>query len=166
VFTPAEWKQKSEAYAAEEARKQKLEAATVAFAQPGQMQTERDYAEQGEDSEPVQLMGHYGRRANKWFSFDLPVDPTHPVTLVVTYSNDTRGRHGDFEVLADGTKIGEQTVQRRTPEQDVRFFDVEYKLPSELVTGKQKITVRFQAKDGASVPGVFGIRSIRADALE
>lgn len=166
VFTPAEWKQKSEAYAAEEARKQKLEAATVAFAQPGQMQTERDFAEQGEDSEPVQLMGHYGRRANKWFSFDLPVDPTHPVTLVVTYSNDTRGRHGDFEVLADGTKVGEQTVQRRTPEQDIRFFDVEYKLPSELVTGKQKITVRFQAKDGASVPGVFGIRSIRADALE
>lgn len=166
VFTPAEWKQKSETYAAEEARKQKLEAATVAFAQPGQMQTERDFAEQGEDSEPVQLMGHYGRRANKWFSFDVPVDPTHPVTLVVTYSNDTRGRHGDFEVLADGTKIGEQTVQRRTPEQDIRFFDVEYKLPRELVTGKQKVTVRFQAKDGASVPGVFGIRSIRADALE
>ena len=166
VFTPAEWKKKSDAYAAEEARKQKLEAATVAFAQPGQMQTERDFAEQGEESEPVQLMGHYGRRANKWFSFELPVDPTHPVTLIVTYSNDTRGRHGDFEVLADGTKIGEQTVQRRTPEQDIRFFDVEYKLPTDLVTGKQKLTVRFQAKDGASVPGVFGIRSVRADALE
>ena len=165
VFTPPEWKKKSDAYAAEEAKQQKLEAATVAFAQPGQMQTERDFGEQGEDSSPVQLMGRYGRQSTKWFSFELPVDPSHPMTLVVTYSNDARGRRGDFEVLADGTKIGEQTVERRSPEIDVRFFDVEYKLPSELVKGKQKITIRFQAKEGAAVPGVFGIRTVRADAL-
>lgn len=166
VFTPAEWKTKSDAYAAEEARKQRLEAATVAFAQPGQMQTERDYAEQGEDSTPVQIFGHYGRQATKWFSFDLPVDPTHPMTLIVTYSNDARRWPGDFEVFADGTKIGEQTIQRRSPEIDLKFFDVEYKLPPELVAGKQKITVKFQAKDGASVPGVFGIRTVRADVLQ
>ena len=165
VFTPPEWKKKSDAYAAEEAKQQKLEAATVAFAQPGQMQTERDFGEQGEDSSPVQLMGRYGRQSTKWFSFELPVDPSHPMTLVVTYSNDARGRRGDFEVLADGTKIGEQTVERRSPEIDVRFFDVEYKLPAELVKGKQKITIRFQAKEGAAVPGVFGIRTVRADAL-
>ena len=165
VFTPPEWKKKSDAYAAEEAKQQKLEAATVAFAQPGQMQTERDFGEQGEDSSPVQLMGRYGRQSTKWFSFELPVDPSHPMTLVVTYSNDARGRRGDFEVLADGTKIGEQTVERRSPEIDVRFFDVEYKLPAELVKGKQKITIRFQAKEGAAVPGVFGIQTVRADAL-
>ncbi|HEU5401765.1 MAG TPA: DUF6805 domain-containing protein, partial [Terriglobales bacterium] len=166
VFTPSEWKTKSEAYAAEEERKRRLTAATVAFAQPGQMQTERDFAEQGEDSEPVQLQGHYGRRANSWFSFELPVDPSHPVSLVVTYSNDARARRGDFDVLAEGTKIGEQTIERRTPENDIRFFDVEYKLPSELVSGTKKVTVRFQAKEGAAVPGVFGIRSIRGDMLQ
>ena len=165
VFTPPEWKKKSDAYAAEEAKQQKLEAATVAFAQPGQMQTERDFGEQGEDRSTVQLMGRYGRQSTKWFSFELPVDPSHPMTLVVTYSNDARGRRGDFEVLADGTKIGEQTVERRSPEIDVRFFDVEYKLPAELVKGKQKITIRFQTKEGAAVPGVFGIRTVRADAL-
>jgi hypothetical protein len=130
------------------------------------MQTERDFAEQGEDSSPVQLMGRYGRQTTKWFSFDLPVDPSHPTSLIVTYSNDARGRKGNFEVLADGKKIGEQTIERRSPEQDIRFIDVEYKLPDELVTGKQKITVRFQAKEGAAVPGVFGIRTIRADAVQ
>jgi hypothetical protein len=165
VFTPEEWQRKSEAFAAEEERKRKLDAATVGFAQPGQMQTERDFAEQGEESSPVQLMGRYGRRANKWFSFDLPVDASHPMTLIVTYSSDARARRGDFEVLADGTKIGEQTIERRSPEQDIRFFDVEYKVPGDLVNGKQKITVRFEAKEGAAVPGVFGIRSVRTDAL-
>jgi uncharacterized protein len=66
----------------------------------------------------------------------------------------------------DGTKIGEQTIERRTPEQDVRFFDVKYPLPLDLVKGKQKITVRFQAKEGDAIPGVFGIRTVRADAAQ
>ena len=165
VFTPAEWQKTSEAYAAEADRKKRLELATVAFAQPGQMQTERDFSQQGEDSSPVELMGRYGRQATKWFSFELPVDSTHPMLLVVTYSNDARGRKGEFNILADGTKLGEQTIGRRSPETDVRFFDVEYSLPRELVKDKQKITVRFEATEGNVIPGVFGIRTVRSDAI-
>src|SRR5207244_7471130 len=87
-FTPAEWAKQSALYAAEEQRKRRLEAATVALAQPGQMQSERDFDEQGEESSPVELMGQYGREAAKWFSFDLPVDAAHPMVLLVPYSND------------------------------------------------------------------------------
>ena len=129
------------------------------------MQSERDFAQQGEDTSPVQLMGRYGRQATKWFSFDLPVDPGHPMTLVVTYSNDARGRPGGVDIMADGTKLGEQAIERRSPQIDLRFFDVEYPLPAELVNGKQKVTVRFEAKDGNVIPGVFGIRTVRADAM-
>jgi hypothetical protein len=85
--------------------------------------------------------------------------------LVVTYSNDARGRKGGFNILADGTKLGEEVIERRSPEQDVRFFDVEYTLPAELVKDKQKITVRFEATEGKVIPGVFGIRTVRADAI-
>ena len=166
VYSPDEWKTKEAAYAAEENKKRMLESATVAFAQPGQMQTERDYNQQGEESEPVQLMGKYGRQAKKWFSFDIPVDAAAPMALIVTYANEPRGGRGDFDVLVDGAKIGEQTIGRRSPEIDLRFFDVEYKLAPELVGGKQKITVRFQAKEGAVVSGVFGIRTVRAAALQ
>jgi uncharacterized protein len=166
VFTPAEWASKSAAYQADEDSKKKLAAATIGFAQPGQMQSERDFAEQGEDSTPVQLNGRYGRQGTNWFSFDLPVNSASPAILVVTYSNDARGRKGGFDVLVDGTKVGEQTMERRTPEQDVRFFDVKYELPAEMVKGKQKVTVRFQAKEGDAIPGVFGIRTVRADAAK
>jgi len=165
VFTPADWKKTSEAYAAEADKKRKLESATVGFAQPGQMQSERDFAQQGEDTSPVQLMGRFGRQATKWFSFDLPVDPAHPMLLVVTYSNDARARKGEFNVLADGTQLGQQTMGRRSPEQDVRFFDVEYALPAEVVKDKQKITIRFEATEGNMIPGVFGVRTVRADAI-
>lgn len=163
MFTPEEWKKKSEAFAAEQEKQKKIEAATVAFAQPGQMQAERDFNQQGEDTSPVQLMERYGRRSTKWFSFDLPVEAGHPMGLVVTFSNDAR-RKGSFDVLVDGEKVGEQITERHSPELDVRFFDVEYAIPSELVEGKQKVTVRFQGSRESEIPGVFGIRIIRADA--
>jgi DUF1680 family protein len=163
MYTPEKWKKKSEAFAVEQEKQKKLEAATVAFAQPGQMQTERDFNEQGEDTTPVQLEERYGRRGTKWFSFDLPVQAGHPMSVVVTLSTDAH-RNGSFDILVDGQKVATQKTERRSPEQDVRFFDVEYALPSELVAGKQKVTVRFEAASGGDIPGVFGIRMIRANA--
>ena len=164
VFTPTEWANKSAAYQAKEESDKKLLAATISFAQPGQMQTERDFAEKDEDSSPVQLEGRYGRQGNSWFSYELRVDSASPAILIVTYSNDTGPRKGSFDVLVDGTKVGEQRMDRRTPEQDIRFFDVRYPLSLAIVEGKQKVTVRFQAKEGAAISGVFGIRTVRAEA--
>jgi hypothetical protein len=165
VFTPTDWASKSAAYQAEEDKEKKLEAATIGFAQPGQMQSERDFSEQGEDTAPVQLEGRYGRQGTNWFSYDLPVDSAAASVLVVTFSNEVRGRKGGVDVLVDGVKVGEQTMERRTPEQDLRFFDVKYPLSLDMVKGKQKVTVRFQAKEGAAIPGVFGIRTVHGDAV-
>jgi len=127
------------------------------------MQAERDVNEQGEDSSPVQLEGRYGRRGSKWFSFDVPVDPTHPMTVVVTYSNDAR-RNGSFDILVEGKKVGERKTERKSPEKAVQFVDLEYPLPADLVQGKQKITLRFEAQAESEIPGVFGVRVIRADS--
>ena len=162
VFTPAEWQKQSEAYQAEQEKQKKLEAATIAFAQPGQMQSERDINQQGEDTTPIQVAGRYGRRGSKWFSFDLPVDPSTPMAMMVTYN--TQGRARSFNVLVDGTKVGEQTMERTSPEQEPRFFDVEYALPADLIAGKQKVTVRFEATNGNDISAVFGIRMVRANA--
>lgn len=162
VFSPDEWQKKSQAYTAQQEAEQKLKAATVAFAQPGQMQSERDFNQQGEDTMPLQIEGRYGRAAKKWFSFDIPVEEAHTMALVVTYTNDAR-RNGSFVVLVDGKKVGQQAMERRTPEQDVRFFDVQYALPADLVSGKKKVTVRFEGVDGNGVSGVFGIRMVRSD---
>jgi len=160
LFIPQEWDQRATEFAAERERQRKLEAATVGFAQPGEMQAERDANMQGEDTEPLRLQGRAGRRGAKWFSFDLPVDPTHPLALVVTYNHD-EWQERKFEVLVDGVRVGEQTIERRGP---MRFFDVEYPVPADLLKAKQKITVKFQAAPGSEIGAVFGIRTIRSDA--
>ncbi len=162
-FTPPEWQQKQAEYAAEKERQRRLEQATVGYAQPGEMQPERDYNYQaGDDSRPIRVEGRAGRQSQSWFSFDLPVDADHPMALIVTYySAEWRRGPARFEILVDGQRVAEQAVDRTEP---ARFYDVEYPIPADLIQGKEKVTVRFQATAGNSVAGVFGIRMIRADA--
>jgi hypothetical protein len=160
LFTPEGWAKKAAEYAVERERQRRLEAATVAFAQPGEMQPERDFNYQGEAAEPIRLMDRPGRRGTKWFSFDLPVEPDHPMSLVVTY-NSNEWRKRTFDVLVDGRRLKEQTVEKGGL---VRFFDVEYAIPADRVKDKGKVTVRFQAAAGSEIAGIFGIRMIRADA--
>lgn len=160
LFTPAEWEKRAAEIAAEQEKQRRLEAATVGFAQPGEMQAERDANMQGQDTWPDRLMGRPGRRGRNWFSFDLPVDPAHPMALVVTYNRD-EWEARTFDILVDDRKIATQTLERRGP---VRFFDVEYPIPADLVKGKQKVTVKFLAAPGSEIGAVYGLRTIRADA--
>ena len=160
LFTPAEWDRKSGEIAAERERQRQLEAATVAYVQPGEMQPERDFNQQGEDTSIVRVEGRPGRRGAKWFSFDVPVDASQPMTLVVTYHSDNR-RPRTFNILVDGTRVGEQTVPQSAVS---RFFDVEYPVPAAAVAGKEKVTVRFEATNGNEIAAVFGLRMVRPQA--
>jgi hypothetical protein len=160
LLTPAQWEARSAAILAARAAQRELEAATVAFVQPGQMQAERDFNQQGEGSAPAQFDGRYGRRATGWFSFDVPVEPQHAMVLAVTYNRAERQRRA-FDILVDGVKIAEQTMEGRGPQEKSVFVDVRYSVPDALVTGKQKVTVRFQAAAGSEVAAVYGIRVVR-----
>jgi DUF1680 family protein len=160
LFTPPEWEEKKEAYVVEQERLRRLEEATVAYAQPGEMQPERDFNYQGpEDARVMRMMGRAGRRSRSWFSFDLPVESNHPMALVVTYNSGER-RTSTFDILVDGQRIAEQVIEGQSPN---RFFDIEYVIPANLVSGKDKVTVRFESTPDNQIATVYGIRMIRAD---
>lgn len=63
----------------------------------------------------------------------------------------------------DGIKIAKQTVERPSPWERSGFFDVGHRIPTELVKGKQNVTVRFQATKGNETASAYGIHMIRAD---
>jgi DUF1680 family protein len=161
LFTPPEYEERTAEITAERERLRKLEAATVSFVQPGEAQAEKDVNQLGEETTIVRVDGRPGRRAAKWFSWDLPVDAASSNTLIVTYHRDNR-RLRTFEILVDGQRIAEQTLDQSS---EPRFFDVEYQLAPAVVAGKQKITVRFQATNGNETGAVFGARVIRANAV-
>jgi hypothetical protein len=162
VFTPEEWSKRSVEYKAEQEKQQRLQAATIAFAQPGEMQSERDFNEQGEDSAPLLWRGRHGRGGKGWFSLEMPVGNFLPTELWVTYGGE-RGRKSTLEVLVDGKQIGNHVEPARSPDQDKQFVDVGYTIPAELTAGKSKVTVRFQATDGNEMGGIFGVRTARAE---
>lgn len=160
LYTPSQWAQRQAEVRAAEAKQRRLEAATVGFAQPGQMQAERDANAVIGRSSPVVLAGRHGRRASDYFSVDLPVDPSRPMALVVTYHPEERANRST-DVLVDGTKVGEHAIPRISPQRQGEFFDVEYPIPGELVAGKRKVTVRFEATGGNETPAIYGVRMVR-----
>ncbi len=132
---------------------------TVAYAQPGEMQPERNFRYKGGGVSVVRTEGRAGRGGTGWFSFEMPVSPSGKNALLATYhSGDRRRGPGLFDVMVDGRVIASQTVEASSP---ARFYDIEYALPEELTRGKTSVTVRFQAAKGREMGPVFGVRIVR-----
>jgi hypothetical protein len=162
VITPAEFDAKVAAVAEQRERARRLEAATVGFVQPGDMQPERDSNYQSDPTDrPVQRTnGRASRAGAGWFSFDLSVDSATEMAVVVTYLNELGlpPATGNFEIFVDGKSIGKFAANR----DGVGFYDVQYAVPADLVRGKAKVTVKFQAVGNGRIAPVFGVRTIRA----
>ncbi|MEZ5320269.1 MAG: DUF6805 domain-containing protein [Vicinamibacterales bacterium] len=162
MLTPGDFADREADIAAERARVRRLDAATVGFAQPGEMQPERDFNYQSDPGERqvTRSGGRTGRGGPGWFSLDLPVDPASPMAVVVTYFNELglAPANGRFQILVDGTAIG-----RFSPNADATgFYDAQYDVPAALVRGKTKVTVRFEsAGPRGRIAPVFGVRMIR-----
>ena len=162
LFTPEEWDEEKTGYAAEAERMRRLEAASVAYLQPGEAVFDRPFNFQGEDTQPQRIHGRPGRRGSGWFSYDVPVEPDHPMVMILTYySNDRRGTPASFEVLVDGNVVAAPDIGRSEPP---RFFDVEYPIPASFVAGNDTVNIRFSADEGSQIATIFGLRMIRGDA--
>jgi len=157
LFTSADYTARLAEIAAEKARQQKLAAATLAFVPAGDPEREKPFNPQGEETTIVRVDGRPGRRGTKWFSYDVPIDASKQLSLVVTLNGDNRRRR-TFDILVDGTHVGEVTLAQSSVS---RFIEPEYLLPPFLVRDKQKVTVRFEATGGNEIAAVFGLRLIR-----
>ena len=161
VVTPEGFEAMAGAVAAERERVRRLEAATVAFIQPGSADLETEYTYRSEPAERPVLRngGRSGRGGAGWFSYDVPVDASAGTALVVTYLNELGlpPAGGEFEIQVEGTRI---TTFAPNP-QAVGFWDARYDVPAGLVGGRARVTVRFQAAPNGRIAPVFGIRTIR-----
>ena len=160
LFTPETWQARQAEYEAEVARQKALEARTLDFFQPGEMQPERDHDLEGERTGAGEAMGRKCRHATGggWFSFTLAVRPDEPTQLVCTYWGSDAGRV--FDILIDGEKLATETLDNSRPN---HFFDKIYALPKRLTRGKTKVTIKLQAHPGNTAGGVLGVRMVKAD---
>lgn len=161
VLTPAEFDARVAAIVAERQRQRHLEAATVAFVQPGQPADEQTFHYHSEPATRpvVRIDRRTGRGGAGAFSFELPVETTGAQYLVVTYHNDLGlPVLADFEIDGDDETIAHYEADRSA----TGFWDATYVLPPAVLAGKRAITVRFVAAADSRIAPVYGIRITRA----
>ncbi|HEX7020282.1 MAG TPA: beta-L-arabinofuranosidase domain-containing protein [Gemmatimonadaceae bacterium] len=160
VLTPAQFDGRVSAFAADRQRRRELEAATVAFVQPGEASAETrfNYKSDPSNRAVAHAHGRTGRGGSGWFSYELPVDAGAP-TLVVTYYNDLGlPVLAQFDILVNGTPIGEYSPNRAA----TAFWDDIYDIPAKLIGGKNTMTVTFRARGDGHIAPVYGIRVVRS----
>ena len=165
VMTEAEFATRVSSYLAERERLRRLEAATISFIRPGDRDAEATYNYQSDpaDRRPDRAAGRTGRGGPGWFSYDVPVESPSESALVITYYNELglAPASGNFDIKVEGT-----TVAHFEPNADATgFYDAQYPIPSSLLRGKSRATVRFEATGNGRIAPVYGIRVVRTRDL-
>jgi len=158
VLTPDAWQARLRADEAEKERKKALESRTVDMVAIGNRRSESGHNLTGQAHSSGPFNGKSYRHApGGWFAYDLKIDPSVPLQVSCTYwGSDGGGRV--FDILVDGTKVATERLENSHPGE---FFDKAYDIPAELVAGKSKVTVRFQAQGNAIAGGVFEVRILK-----
>jgi hypothetical protein len=158
VLAPAEYDARIADAAAVRDKTRALEAATVAFVQVGDAQSEQrfNYRSEPADRQVVRQAGRSGRGGPGWFSYDLPAESERALALVVTYYNDLGlPVFADFDISVNGKSVAHYAPNRAAN----AFWDARYELGA---VADKTVGVRFNAAQGGRIASVFGVRLVRA----
>ena len=158
-FTPVEWQTRQMEYNAEKKRRNEIENITIDNFRIGEMQPERDHHLQASERSYIDAaLGRSGREARRdnYFSFEMKVEPGTANSLLLTYIGDDKDRK--FDITVEGRLVA--TVAWNGGKSNM-FYDEEYPLPAELISGKQKVTIIIEANQGKTAGRIFGCRTIR-----
>jgi len=91
------------------------------------------------------------------FSYMMKVLPNQAMTLNCRYwGGETKGHV--FDIAVDGQIIATQNLTAIAPG---HFFDMEYKIPTSLTSGKTQVKVEFQARAGMTAGGLYGCQMLK-----
>jgi hypothetical protein len=158
-FTRSDWTNLQASYEAEKKRRKEIDENTTDNFRIGEMQPEREHNLIATEKSYVDdALGRKGReaRAGNYFSFDMNVEPGRTKSIMLTYIGDDRGRK--FDIKIDGILLA--TVEWNGGKTG-KFYDMEYKIPPELLNNKSKLKVSIEANYGRTAGRIFGVRTIR-----
>ncbi len=160
-FTKSRWEKYQQEYQKKLEEKKKLEASTIDFFQPGEMQPERDHAFQDSLTWTGENRNRKFREVDRggWFSCEMKMLKNKPAALVVEYWGGYTGSK-TFAILVEDHVIATENISNIKPGE---FINVEYKIPEDLLANKEKITVKFVPHPGHRAGPVFGVRTIKSD---
>ena len=159
VFTPEKWTVQQKIYDEQKRKRKELEDKTTDVFRFGEMQPERDHNFTAAKEYMGEDHGSKWRVAgeNGFLQFDVKIDPAMQNTIIASYwGMDNRGRN--FDVLVDGINIATEDLNKY---KESRFYDISYKIPTELTKGKNKVTVKLFPKAKNSAGPIYRVRVIK-----
>ncbi len=157
-FAPEEWGKSKEEYEKEQKIQSEIARSTLDYLSLNDHQQEQDHKFIGTNS------GKGGEAFDKkwraiyggYLSFEMKVSPDLPVNLQLTYSGDDGGNR-EFDILIDEEVIATEKLTGSHPNV---YFEKKYPIPVHLTKGKNKITVKLQAKPKNTAGRFFGARML------
>jgi uncharacterized protein len=159
LTTKEEFTVRRERIAAEERARALREANTLDWVAVGEQQSEVEHDFTGEKTDSGLRNGRRWR-SGEWFQYTLSARGEKAVDLAVTYWGGDTGR--TFDILANGELLATEPLDNSKPGQ---YFEKRYSLPAQVLSGaaNDRITIKFNAKPGSGVGGVYDVRMMKSD---
>jgi uncharacterized protein len=142
-----------------------LEGRTIDRLVPGQQQPEVDHKMTSTNSTTGIANGESYRSAGSCtdgsggsITYELDTKLETDLSLMVRYWGNETSCTRTFDILVDGQKVATENLINKWKRSE--FVNQEYAIPNNLVQGKARIEVKFQAATG-TVGGFFGVRLLR-----
>lgn len=160
VFTPQEWKVNKNTYEEYIRYQHELDDRTIDMVGVGESQSERDHKIQTLFSYTPGYGGRLFRSARNdgFFQYEVEVDSQKENYLFLTVIGDWSPDYADIYV--DGKILQISRKQGRVNE---IYSDVTYAIPSKMTKGKERVTIRFQAKNNKDINYIYGLRILNED---
>ncbi|WP_343590937.1 DUF6805 domain-containing protein [Flavobacterium sp.] len=160
-FSIDEWKVQKEVFEKQRLEEEALEARTLDHLRIGEMQPERDHQFEGKNTftGEFQNMRWRDARDGGYFSFIMDTKNSAEANLICTYFGSDGGKRS-FRILVDNVEIAKETLKAKMPNS---FYDETYKIPSNLLKNKSKITIQFAADPENTAGGLFDCRLVKPE---
>jgi DUF1680 family protein len=160
LHSPAEWNDALARRAVERERAAELDARSIDIIRLGVEDDEQRHGLASGISYAVSYRFRPGRdaRTGGFLEFDAAVRGA-PLVLRATYWGGERDRI--FHILVDGEQIATQRLDGEHPGE---FIERDYLIPERLLTGRQRVRIRFQPESGHTAGPVFGCRILPSGA--
>jgi uncharacterized protein len=144
-----------------EQQKLALQKRTVDFVATGEQQPEADHFIQKQNSNTGNNLDEFWRDARNggYFSYNLSTNKESGLSLIVRYWGNEKGPR-NFDIYIDDEKLVSENLSDKWNQN--KFQEVEYVIPDTMISGKDRVRVKFQAQPGSNVAGsVYYLRLAR-----
>lgn len=143
-----------------ENEKMELQKRTLDFVAPGEQQPEMDHQMESQNANKGDFQNEFYRevRNQGFFSYKMKSNASSDLNLMVRYWGAEMGNR-QFEIYINDKLLVTEKISNKWNKN--QFFNVEYPIPNEWLSGQEYIRVKFQAVTGNVAGKVFYVRLVR-----